>query len=376
MTAVVHVPRRLAPGAWGGTERLLAAVLPRLAARGYPGAILTSAIGSRPGRDRFAGAPVRRFPSFYPEWPLAERRRRAYDAIGGNLVSPALTRALEHLPALGLVHLHAGGRLGASCLAVARRRGVACVLTLHGGHFARPPARGTPGGERGPVLPWGKLLSWRWEVRQLHAQVDALICVGPDEYAAARAALPDARVRFLPGAVDPAPFAEADGGPLRAELGLGYGDRVLLCPARLDRDKDQATLVRAWRRLDRDDVHLALVGAETTAGYARELRALAGDRVDRLHVPGNRPPDELPRWYAAADLVVLPSRYEPFGLVICEAWAAGRAVVAARTGGPAWMPCRHARRRWCSTSRPTASAIPSPTSTPCWGRVTWCWRAS
>lgn len=49
---------------------------------------------------------------------------------------------------------------------------------------------------------------------------------------------------------------------------------------------------------------------------------------------GHRPASELADLYAAADMVVVPSRNEPFGIVILEAWNASRPVVATENGGP------------------------------------------
>jgi hypothetical protein len=50
---------------------------------------------------------------------------------------------------------------------------------------------------------------------------------------------------------------------------------------------------------------------------------------------GHRNGDELVGLFKGADLVCVPSRNEPFGIVILEAWSAGRPVVATRLGGPA-----------------------------------------
>jgi D-inositol-3-phosphate glycosyltransferase len=48
---------------------------------------------------------------------------------------------------------------------------------------------------------------------------------------------------------------------------------------------------------------------------------------------GSQPQDQLPVFYAAADIVAVPSRYESFGLVAVEALACGKPVVASRVGG-------------------------------------------
>jgi len=337
---ILHIPRRFSAAANGGTERVLREVLPVLGRRGVASRIVTTRAVGEPATETVAGCAVERHPYCYPTWPLSAARRAAWDSKGGNLVSWGVAGAVARTPGVGLVHLHTGNRLGAQCLRAARRRGVPCVLQLHGGHFVIPPAERADlaAGDRGGAgLEWGRALSWWWDTRHLLANVDAVICVGHDEYAVARQRLPAQRVRFLPGGVDPAPFAAADRARGRQRLGI-VGDRLLItCIARLDRQKDQATLVRAWTRLGRSGVDLALVGAESSPGYADELRRLGADAIGTLIIAGNRPPEEVADLTAAADLSVLPSRHEPFGLSCLEAWAAGTCLVAAEVGGPRWL---------------------------------------
>ena len=75
------------------------------------------------------------------------------------------------------------------------------------------------------------------------------------------------------------------------------------------------------------DVHVAIVGPDGGHGVDGELLALR-DRLgvaDRVHFVGPLPRAELPAVYADADVFVLPSGYENFGMVAAEAAAAGRA---------------------------------------------------
>jgi D-inositol-3-phosphate glycosyltransferase len=57
---------------------------------------------------------------------------------------------------------------------------------------------------------------------------------------------------------------------------------------------------------------------------------------DRCRFVGSLAQDRLPAYYSAADIVVVPSRYESFGLVAVEAMASGTPVVASRVGGLAY----------------------------------------
>lgn len=96
---------------------------------------------------------------------------------------------------------------------------------------------------------------------------------------------------------------------------------------RLDPVKGVDTLIKAFRQITRTDVRLAIVGD----GSEREaLEALAaGD--DRIVFMGysTAPAD----WYRAADLLVIPSRREPFALVALEAMAAGTPILASDVDG-------------------------------------------
>jgi glycogen(starch) synthase len=56
---------------------------------------------------------------------------------------------------------------------------------------------------------------------------------------------------------------------------------------------------------------------------------------DRIHFTGWLRPAELAEWYAAADVLVVPSRYEPFGMVVLEGMLYGLPIAASAVGGPA-----------------------------------------
>lgn len=336
---VVHVPRRFTATVWGGTETYLRELGAGLAAAGLEQAIYTSRAFEQATEDRCGSLPLRRFPHYYPEWFLSAERRARYDNKGGNLLSPQLSRQLRRDDALNLIHLHTGGRLGAACLRVARQRRIPCVLTLHGGHFCIPPAEqaSIAAADTRPGIEWGRALNLLLSTKELLSRVDALVCVGIDEYQAAKAALPGQRVELIPGGVDPRRYGAADGAIWRTARGFQPSDRLIVCAARLDVQKDQLTLVQAWTALACNNCHLILAGAETSPGYAEKCRTAAGHHAERLHILGNLPSDEVPQLLAAAEICVLPSRHEPFGLACLEAWAAGKPLLAADVGGPGWL---------------------------------------
>ncbi len=152
-----------------------------------------------------------------------------------------------------------------------------------------------------------------------------------------RAGFPAQRVFHIGNFVDPpAPPPPGAGEGLRRRLGIPPEARVLLALGRLHPNKGFADLLAALEALAADGagrpVHLLLAGdgplrAELEARARRP--ALAG----RCHLLGWV--GEPAACFAAAELLVCPSRHEPLGNVILEAWAHGLPVVATATAGPA-----------------------------------------
>ena len=149
-----------------------------------------------------------------------------------------------------------------------------------------------------------------------------------------------ARVAVIPCGVDTELFYPDDARRARARLGIA-GDRVLLFVGRLTPIKGLETLLRALAALTapgraEPSVRLVVVGGEK-GGHddTRALRRLAGELgvSDRVEFRGQQPQDALPDYYRAADLCLMPSRYESFGMVALEAMASGIPVVASRVGG-------------------------------------------
>jgi len=110
---------------------------------------------------------------------------------------------------------------------------------------------------------------------------------------------------------------------------------VLLEIGRLCDVKGQRDLIAALPRLARTDVTLLLVGEDLESGgayrTALERRARELGLGDRVRLLGRR--NDVPALLAAADALVLPSSIEGLPLVVLEAMAAGRPVVATSVGG-------------------------------------------
>jgi glycosyltransferase involved in cell wall biosynthesis len=161
------------------------------------------------------------------------------------------------------------------------------------------------------------------------------------------AGLPADRVFAVHNAVDSNFFRpevpEAHRFAMRARLGIPAGVPLIGCAARLSRWKDQASLLEALVTIRRDvpDARLVLAGQtmdlapDGRGDYKNYLvrRSAALGLGDAVTFAGFLPQHEMPGFYAALDVLAHPSVEEPFGLVLVEAMACARPVVAVGAGG-------------------------------------------
>jgi glycosyltransferase involved in cell wall biosynthesis len=162
------------------------------------------------------------------------------------------------------------------------------------------------------------------------ARLVATSDVEREEYRAGGVA--DGRISIRPNGF-PDVADDSPRGELRQRLGLDPETPVVLSVGRIARGKGLGLVVDALR--DLPSAHLAVVGPDGGHGLLPELRdrAAAQGLEGRVHFVGPVEPDRLPAVYAEADVFVLASRHENFGMVAAEAAAAGVAsVVTDRCG--------------------------------------------
>jgi D-inositol-3-phosphate glycosyltransferase len=145
------------------------------------------------------------------------------------------------------------------------------------------------------------------------------------------------KIVIIPCGVNLNLFQPMDRAQCRRRLGIPQDRRVLLFVGRFAALKGVDALLGAAADLAKQmsDLQLVLVGGDgpESAGFRSltRLAATLGLR-DRVWFPGRVEQDRLPVYYSAADLLVLPSHYESFGLVVLEALACGTPVAATRIG--------------------------------------------
>jgi glycosyltransferase involved in cell wall biosynthesis len=281
-----------------GVARCVVDLVRHQAAQGWDVTVACPPDGDLPAQASAAGAEVL-------SWPASR-------APGPTVPSEAvrLGRLIRTVDP-DLVHLHSAKAGLAGRLALRGR--VPTVYQPHAWSFLAV---------RGLV----RRASLQWERRALR-WTDRVVCVSRAECEdGLRAGLRlEGRTVVVPNGVDTERFTPGDREAARARLGVGPGP-LAVCVGRLSRQKGQDVLLEAW-----PGVRDAVAGVTL---------ALVGDGPDREELSGRAPEDvrfvgraDPLDWYVAADVVVLPSRWEGMALVPLEAAACGRSVVVTDVAG-------------------------------------------
>lgn len=150
------------------------------------------------------------------------------------------------------------------------------------------------------------------------------------------------RMDVIPCGTDIERFGHVSMATARQILGIAADAKVVLYVGRFDPRKGIETVVRAvgQSHLRQDDRLRLIIGGGSRPGHSdgRERDRIEGivadlDLQDQTWFPGRISDEDLPLYYAAADVCVVPSHYEPFGLVAIEAMASSTPVVASDVGG-------------------------------------------
>ncbi|GMU77615.1 MAG: D-inositol 3-phosphate glycosyltransferase [Acidimicrobiia bacterium] len=147
------------------------------------------------------------------------------------------------------------------------------------------------------------------------------------------------RVEIIPPGVDHTVFRPGTGDVPRVRRHWRVGDApVLLVVGRIQPLKGIDLAIRSLASLDDPRANLVVVGGPSGPEGESELdrlHRLAGDLgiADRVRFEPPRAHEQLAAYYRAADVVLVPSRAESFGLVALEAAACGTPVVATAVGG-------------------------------------------
>ena len=173
--------------------------------------------------------------------------------------------------------------------------------------------------------------------------IDRVIATSPQEAEHMRSLVSTkGTIEMVPCGTDIERLGSIERPAARTELGIPPEAKVVLYVGRFDRRKGIETLVRAIAQSKlrgNSDLRLIIAGGfrpgESDGIECDRIKALVKELgVEALTTfPGRVSESELPIYYAAANVCVVPSHYEPFGLVAIEAMACRTPVVASNVGG-------------------------------------------
>ena len=155
----------------------------------------------------------------------------------------------------------------------------------------------------------------------------------------------DRKLITIPPGVDTSHFYPIPPDEAKAFIGLKPDTRMILFVGRIEPLKGVDTLIRAMSCLKLMDNHrpvdLAIIGGEPDVSPEQRTNEMARLQklCDELAMGrtviflGKRGQDTLPYYYSAAEVLVMPSHYESFGMVALEAMACGTPVIASEVGG-------------------------------------------
>ena len=179
--------------------------------------------------------------------------------------------------------------------------------------------------------------------KQILETAQTIVATSPQEQEHMRSLVSTkGNIDIVPCGTDIERFGCVDRKAARAELGIPSETKLVLYVGRFDQRKGIETLVRAVgqsKLLGREDFKLIICGGSRPGHSDGKER----DRIEKIvaelgitqmtEFPGRVSQKDLPFYYGAADVCVVPSHYEPFGLVAIEAMASFTPVVASDVGG-------------------------------------------
>lgn len=224
-----------------------------------------------------------------------------------------------------LIHTHTpmGSVITRLAARDARKRGTRVIYTAHGFHFFTGA----------PLANW--LIYYPVEKWMAH-HTDTLITINNEDYERAKRKF-KTDVQYVPGVgIDPKKFdlkmTKVEKSKLRNSLGLKDTDFVMLYPAELNKNKNQAMLIEAMEQLvaKHPNIHLLLPGKDSMKGHHQKLIDEKG-LSKNIHLLGYR--SDIPQLLKITNLSVSASNREGLPVNIMEAMHLARPVVVTNCRG-------------------------------------------
>ena len=240
----------------------------------------------------------------------------------GNLTAYRRVKRIIREGGYDIIHCHTpvGAAVARLAARKARKNGSKVIYTAHGFHFYKGA----------PWLNWLVYFPVEWLLSPL---TDVLITINREDYERAKRLLRAKKVVYIPGVgIDVSRFRGngAQGAALRRELGIPEDAAVLLSVGDLNKNKNHRAVLEALARMENRNLHYVVCGR---GPLKEELEAFAREKglADRVRFMGYR--DDIPAFYAMADVFVFPSFREGLSVSVMEAMASGLPIVCSRIRG-------------------------------------------
>lgn len=298
----------------GGAEILLLEVFRRLAQRHEVLLVTANKPGDAKEKEDLVNFPVIRYSDRWT--PMKIRGHR----MTGGIIPPfslsavaAVSKAIADFKP-DVLNAHYMVHTGLAAVAGSKRHGVPMVLTF--------PGRDVPG----PGTPW----FWKFYCRWAASQADDVTYITDFCRRAIYDGKPGRRGHIIEPGVDLDAYRPGmDGSDIRGKLGLATDTPVLFAMQRLSNEKRVDVVIESFALVAKKHPAARLV----VGGTGPSMQGLQALTV-RLGIEGSVlftgyiSDEELPRYYAMADVFVFHSAYETFGIVLAEAMAAGKPIVS------------------------------------------------
>ena len=340
LDSVYHIARRFVQDKWGGTEAVVYNYCSQLNKSGINNQIFATDIFCDKKRDEMDGIQINRFSYIFPWLFLNREAREKLKLKGGSPLSLSMFFHLLFKKKPSLIHTHVQHRLGGVARTIAKLRNIPYVVSLHGNYLTLP--KGEAEKMMSPFkgkLEWGKAFGFLLGSRKTVSDADAIICVDRNEYECLKQTYPNKKIVYFPNGVEIDKFRQKTGAAFKEKFGILQDQKYILCLSRIDYQKNQRLLVKAFKEFSKlhPEYKLVIAGPITVESYHQQiLQDIKNFELEERVIvfPGFQPGDPmLAEAYAGADFFVLPSQHEPFGIVILEAWAAGTPVIASSLPG-------------------------------------------
>ncbi|MFC5604152.1 glycosyltransferase [Sporosarcina koreensis] len=235
----------------------------------------------------------------------------------------AMIYILMNNKGISLTHSHYAFPTGLLSLIGKKLFRLPYVITVHGGDIDKMAAGN------------GKI---KKITRIILQQADAVIVVGERlrKDVIGNFGVQEEKVHVMSMGVNTEIFKPMAKEEARKELGIPSDVELLLFVGNMIEAKGILDLIDAYKEVQRDHPNavLHMIGSSKDEGFMRKFEKHLSERIHH-HEP--LPQKEVAKWIAAADIFVLPSHHEGFGLVALEAMAVGTTVVASDVGGLSYL---------------------------------------